>query len=107
MERPPNSEDLVRGERRILRLLCQDAAARERLADTLRRYHWRNLAHRVAFEIISSAHQLPAERLRTVLPTRLTNAGFPDFPWEDLYLPCDISAEEAETLIRRLEATGD
>jgi hypothetical protein len=91
-------------ERRILRLLCQSPAAREKLTDDLRAHRWRNLAHRVTFEIVCGALQLSAEQLRRVLPRRLTNAGFPDFPWEDLFLPVELSLPEAEVFLRELQA---
>ena len=95
--------DPILMERRILRLLCQVPAARVELADALRHYRWRDLAHRVIHQIVSGTPQLPQKQIHRLLPTRLTNAGFPDFPWEDLFLPNDCSIQEAETLLRELK----
>lgn len=99
----PNTQDAVQMERRILRLLCQSSAAREQLKEVLHLYRWRDLAHRVTFEIVGGALQLSAEQLRRVLPRRLTNAGFPDFPWEDLFLPVELSIQEAEIVLREAQ----
>ena len=104
MAEMPNTHDVVQIERRILRLLCQNPAARVELANSLRHYRWRDLVHRVIYQIVSGAAQLSQELLRTQLPTRLTNAGFPDFPWEDLLLPKACSIQEAETLLRELQS---
>ena len=99
----PNTQDAVQMERRILRLLCQSSAAREQLKEVLHLYRWRDLAHRVTFEIVGGALQLSAEQLRRVLPRRLTNAGFPDFLWEDLFLPVELSIQEAEIVLREAQ----
>jgi len=98
------SSDPVQMERRLLRLLCQSPAARVEMADSLRPYRWRDLVHRVIYQIVSGAPKLPVEQIRTLLPTRLTNAGFPDFPWEDLFKPHTCSIQEAEILLRELQS---
>jgi hypothetical protein len=103
MAASPNPQDEVQMERRILRLLCQNAAAREKLTEALSHYHWRDLAHRVTFEIVCGALQLSQEQLRRVLPRRLTNAGFPDFPLEDLFLPVELSLQEVEIFLREVQ----
>jgi len=103
MANTPNTQDAVQMERRILRLLCQNSAAREKLTDALRRHPWRDLAHRVTFEIVCGALQLSVEQLRRVLPRRLTNAGFPDFPLEDLFLPVELSLQEVEIFLREVQ----
>jgi hypothetical protein len=100
----PNPQDTLQLERQILRLLCQNQAARSKLTEALRQHRWRDLAHRVTFEMVCGALQLSAEQLRRVLPRRLTNAGFPDFPWEELFLPVELSLPEAEVFLRELQA---
>lgn len=107
MAEHPSLPEVIETERRILRLLCQGSGGREALADFLRHYRWRDLAHRVIFEIVSGGLQVTEERMRALLPARLTNAGFPDFPWEDLFRPCDDSKKDVEFLIQRLQTFRD
>lgn len=83
-----------------MRLLCKSTAAREQLSEALRHYRWRDLAHRVIYQFVAGPPQLTEAQLRRVLPTRLTNAGFPDFPWEDLFLPEALSITEADAFLR-------
>lgn len=97
-----NSVDLIPIERRILRLLCQDAGARERLAGSLRGYRWRDLVHQAIFEILATSPQMSEENLRGQLPIRLTKLGFPEFPCDELFQPHGFSAQEADLLIREL-----
>ncbi|MBI4166945.1 MAG: hypothetical protein HY508_14555 [Acidobacteria bacterium] len=85
-------------------LLCQNPAARIELANSLHDYRWSDLVCRVIYQIVCSSPQISPEQLRSQLPTRLTNAGFPDFAWEGLFLPNTCSVQEAETLLRELQA---
>jgi hypothetical protein len=89
-------------ERRLLRLLIQSPTARDQLSDSFRQHAWRDMAHRIIYEIVSQSPLLTGEQLRLVLPTRLTNTGIPDFPFEDLYRPSNLSVPEAESLLREL-----
>ena len=70
-----NNDSREQLETDALRLLCSDlipAATRVRLSGQLANYGFcRDLA-RVVYEI-------PARRLRELLPARMTNRGFPDF----------------------------
>lgn len=102
MAKSTNSVDMIPTERRILGLLCQDIGAREQLMGSLRSYRWRDMVHRVIFELISAAPRLSEETLRAQLPIRLTRAGLPDFPCDELFQPHGLSAQEAEVLIREL-----
>ena len=102
MSGPRNPPDFAEHELRILCLLCQDIAARERLIPLLRPYRWRDLIHRTIFEAVAASPQLSSEQLRVQLPARLTRAGFPEFPWNDLFGTQNLSGEEAETLARIL-----
>ena len=103
MTEQPKPPDVLERERRILSLICQDRNARERLAGSLRGYRWRDLVHRVIFEIIAAAPQLSEENLRSRLPILLTKAGFPDFPCDDLFQAHGLSAQEVELFIRERE----
>jgi hypothetical protein len=96
----PDLQDSIRMERRILHLIIENAVARARLAEGLRGYAWRDLAHRVIFQIVLGAPQASAERLRLILPAHLTNAGFPDFPCEELFLGTPCTVQEAESILR-------
>jgi hypothetical protein len=94
------ADEIAETERRILRLVVQNPAARIALAAALGRRTWRDMAHRIVFEILASLPQLSSEPLRQILPARLANAGIPDFPWQDLFEPEALSLPEAEAWLR-------
>ena len=102
----PDSQDLPQLERLVLRLVCQQPAARELGRNHLQPYRWRDLVHSVIFEIVTSMPPVSEEELRQQLPARLTRAGFPDFPWEELFVPLVSTPGEAERLILHLHKAG-
>ena len=106
MTEASKSSDVLQLERRVLSLLCQEPAVRELGRSNLQHYCWRDLVHKVIFEIVTRAPQTSAEQLRHQLPTRLTNAGFPDFPWEEFFHPHGFSQQDAEALLLRLSRSG-
>jgi len=77
-----NNDSREQLENDALRLLCSDlipAATRVRLSGQLADYGFcRDLA-RVVYEEIAVLGEIPARRLRELLPARMTNRGFPDF----------------------------
>ncbi len=89
-------------ERQALRAICQGGVDRQEAQALLARYRWRDQVHQAVFQIVASTPALSPELLRQQLPARLTNAGFPDFPWEEFFQPQGVSREEAERLLREL-----
>jgi hypothetical protein len=77
-----NNDSRERLEKDALLLLCSELippATRVRLSGQLAHHGFcRDLA-RVVFEEITALGEIPARRLRELLPARMTNRGFPDF----------------------------
>lgn len=92
-------------ERRVLRLLCQDPGIREFGRANLQQYRWQNLLHKVIFDVVTGMPRLSLDQLRDQLSARLTNAGLPDFPWEEFFQPHGLPIRDAEGLIVRLRSS--
>lgn len=86
----------------VLRALCQGGVDRGTAQALLASYRWRDQVHQVIYQIATAKPGLSSEVLRQQLPARLTNAGFPDFPWEEFLRPQDVSKDEAERMLREL-----
>jgi hypothetical protein len=77
-----NNDSREQLEKDALRLLCSDlipAATRVRLSGQLANYEFCRDLTRVVYEEIALLGEVPAWRLRELLPARMTNRGFPDF----------------------------
>jgi len=77
-----NNDSRERLEKDALLLLCSDLispATRVRLSGQLAHYGFCSDLARVVFEEITALGEIPARRLRELLPARMTNRGFPDF----------------------------
>jgi hypothetical protein len=69
-------------ERDAIRLLCSDLIqplTRVHLAGLLKDYAFTEDLNCVVFEAIVGIGEVPARRLRELLPGRVTERGFPDF----------------------------
>ncbi|GAC1626900.1 MAG: hypothetical protein PVS2B2_24290 [Candidatus Acidiferrum sp.] len=78
-----------RQEREKLRMLCSwKLSARERraLCGEWKAEEFFDATHRVIFEEICKISALEVERLRELLPGRVTNRGFPDVDMEEYFL---------------------
>jgi hypothetical protein len=88
-------------EQKALRLLCSNLiqpATRVDLAALLDPSVFADPLHRVIFEEISAAGEIPAAHLRALLPARITNRGFPDFELNVFLEPDQASEAEIEQL---------
>ena len=77
-----NNDSRERLEKDALLLLCSELippATRVRLSGQLAHHGFIGDLARVVFEEISALGEIPARRLRELLPARMTNRGFPDF----------------------------
>lgn len=77
-----NNDSREQLEKDALRLLCSDlipAATRVQLSGQLANYEFCRDLTRVVYEEIALLGDVPAGRLRELLPARMTNRGFPDF----------------------------
>jgi len=83
-------------ERDTLRLLCSELiqpATRLRLIGILQEAVFADPLHRVMYEEIAAIGEMPAKRLRELLPGRVTLRGFPDFDLKEV-LERDGSRDE-------------
>ncbi len=51
-----------------------------------------NDLHRVVYEEMREMGQLTAREMRSLLPARITNRGFPDFDWNE-FLGAKVASE--------------
>jgi hypothetical protein len=92
---------LMELEQKALRLLCSNLiqpATRVDLAALLDPSVFADPLHRVIFEEICAAGEIPAAHLRALLPARITNRGFPDFDLSVFLEPNQASEAEIEQL---------
>lgn len=96
----PNHIDM---ERDALRLLCSvliKPVTRVALCGLLRPENFIEPLQRIIFEEISSLGAVDSKQLVQLLPSRVTNRGFPDFDLEDLLTPKLVSEKEIERLFQ-------
>ena len=79
---PSGTPERERLERNALRLLCSNLiqpVTRVELLGLLEASLFSAGVHGVVFEEITALGEVPARKLRELLPVRVTNRGFPDF----------------------------
>ena len=80
---------------------------RERLAGLLKSYVFADQLNEAVYEAILGVGEVPARRLRELLPGRVTNLGFPDFELKE-YLGQSGATDDIDTLFEHLlELTGE
>jgi len=82
-------------ERNALRLLLSDLiqpATRVELLGLMDEELFVNDLHRVVYEEMREMGQLTAREIRSLLPARITNRGFPDFDWNK-FLGAKVASE--------------
>jgi hypothetical protein len=83
-------------ERNALRLLLSDLiqpATRVELLGLMDEELFVNDLHRVVYEEMREMGQLTARGIRSLLPARITNRGFPDFDWNE-FLGAKVASEK-------------
>jgi len=88
-------------EQNALRLLCSNLiqpVTRVDLAALLDASVFADPLHRVIFEEICAAGEIPAAHLRALLPARVTNRGFPDFDLSVFLEPSQATEAQIEEL---------
>ncbi|HEV2491678.1 MAG TPA: hypothetical protein VG204_01245 [Terriglobia bacterium] len=101
----PESADIVEAERRVLRALCQgtlEGSVRASARALLAGYQWHEPLHQVIFDVVLSIPSDIPEVIQSELPAGLTRRGFPDFDFDDLFRPHDLSKDDAERLMSDL-----
>jgi len=107
----PEASEHTAMERDALRLLCCmsiKSATRAALCKLLRSASFIEPMQRILFEEIAALGAVDSEQLRQLLPSRLTNRGFPDFDLENLLdakLVSEIEiAKLFESVLRLIQA---
>jgi hypothetical protein len=88
-------------ERNALRLLLSDliqATTRVELLGLIDEELFANDLHRVVFEEMRGMGRLTAREMRSLLPARITNRGFPEFDWNEFLGSKVASEKEIEEL---------
>jgi hypothetical protein len=83
----PNTRERV--EEFLLSALCQDGFSPEDRALAIRRlsrHRFAHAAHQAVFQALATMPTSDPKRIREFLPARLNNLGFPDLPWEPLFV---------------------
>lgn len=89
----------------VLRLLCAanlSPEVREKLVAQIEAALFREPSHRIVYEEICALRRLPADRLRELLPARVTNRGLPDFDYDSLLNSGPFDSKQAEEVILAL-----
>ena len=101
--KPGNVSDHGEMERDTLRLLCSvllKPATRVELCRLLDSEKFHEPMRRIVFEEIRALGAVDARQLLQLLPTRVTNRGFPDFDLRELLEPKLVSEEQIEKLFQ-------
>ncbi|MBI4465607.1 MAG: hypothetical protein HY647_12960 [Acidobacteria bacterium] len=104
-----SEEEIIQTEQRLLRLICQGGISREhqeKLLSLLRCYVFHQPQHQVLFDCLWAMPQHRPELARSLLPTRLVQAGFPDFDLSPYWEPHGLTLAEARELCARLLQTA-
>ena len=99
----PNVTEHIAAERDLLRLLCSvlvKPVTRVELCRLVDPEKFVDATHRVVFEEIRSLGQVDAKLLLQLLPSRVTNRGFPDFDLDELLTPKLVSEQDIEKLFQ-------
>jgi hypothetical protein len=101
-------------ERDALRLLCSvviKPETRVEFCNSLSPVVFLDPLRRVIFEEIHELGPIPSKRLRELLPSQVTNRGFPDFEIDELLEPKEVNEQELERLfasvLRLLEIVAE
>src|ERR1700755_2540025 len=97
----PNAIEHVAAERDLLRLLCSilvKPVTRVELCRLVDPEKFVAATQRIVFEELPARGPIDSKRLLEILPTRVTNRGFPDFDLAELLTPKLVSEDDIEKL---------
>jgi len=93
----------IAAERDLLRLLCSilvKPVTRVELCRLIDPEKFIDNTQRIVFEEIRALGAVDSKRLLEVLPTKVTNRGFPDFELDELLTPKLVSEADIEKLFQ-------
>jgi hypothetical protein len=99
----PNATEHAAAERDLLRLLCSvlvKPVTRVELCRLVDPAKFVDFTQRIVFEEIRALGPVDAKLLLQMLPSRVTNRGFPDFDLDDLLTPKLVSEQDIENLFQ-------
>ncbi len=88
-------------QKNTLRLLCSvliKSGTRVEICRLLNPGVFQDPLERVVFEEIRDLGSIDSRRLRELLPSRVTNRGFPDFDLRHLLAPYEVSEKDIDQL---------
>ena len=98
-----NTMEHVAAERDLLRLLCSilvKPVTRVELCRLVDPEKFVDATQRIVFEEIRALGPVDSKRLLEILPSRVTNRGFPDFDLDELLTPKLVSEDDIEKLFQ-------
>ena len=98
-----NTMEHVAAERDLLRLLCSilvKPVTRVELCRLVDPEKFVDATQRIVFEEIRALGPVDSKRLLEILPSRVTNRGFPDFDLDELLTPKLVSEDDIERLFQ-------
>jgi glycosyltransferase involved in cell wall biosynthesis len=96
-------------ERELLRTLCTGriaARVRQKIANDLAHYAWRDGENRIVFEALTRLRGHELENIRGALPAVATRMGFPDVNWDAYFLGDRDAPTDPAALARALLAAA-
>jgi hypothetical protein len=99
----PDTIEHIAAERDLLRLLCSilvKPVTRVELCRLVDPEKFIDNTQRIVFEEIRSLGPIDSKRLLEVLPSKVTNRGFPDFELDELLTPKLVSEADIEKLFQ-------
>jgi hypothetical protein len=99
----PDTVEHIAAERDLLRLLCSilvKPVTRVELCRLVDPEKFVDATQRIVFEEIRALGPVDSKRLLEILPTRVTNRGFPDFDLAELLTPKLVSEDDIEKLFQ-------
>lgn len=98
---PSESDNQPLLEKNTLRFLCSvliQGGTRAEICKLLPSEVFQDPLRRVVFEEIRKLGPIDSRRLRELLPTRVTNRGFPDFDLPAFLAPNEVTEKEIDQL---------
>ena len=102
-------QPLVDTELLVLRAMCQGTPQKRvwnEGVQILRDYRFRESDHQVIFETLREINTDDPRIIRGLLPTRLTNKGFPTIDVDTLFVPHNLTEGMAVMVMHSLCAAG-
>lgn len=105
MSSPSTPENRREMEKLAVRILCAHApesSIKKESEFLLRGYKWHDPICQAVYDAVLALPGASPEKLRELLPPKLTRLGFPDVDWEEFFTPHVLSRDDALALLHRM-----